>query len=404
MSDIRCSYEEALALTYRHITRLPAEDVDLTELVDRVITEDIFARVNSPTDDVSLKDGYAVRSADIAGASPQNPVRLRLVGHAAAGSMWQGEIVAGTAIRILSGAAIPPGAEAVIAEEFTAADGDGVRVCADAHPGRNILSRGCDIAVGQKLLAAGTALRPPQVGLLAAAGYTAASVVKRPRVAIIATGDEVLAPGKPLQRGKLFASNLVTLSAWCAHYGLWVSTRVVADDAASIRSVLLETIVSHETLVTSGGAWKGERDLVVRLLDELGWTKHYHRVRLGPGKAVGFGLWQGKPVFCLPGGPPSNHTSFLKLALPGLMTLAGYREPGLPKLVVRLAEDLRGQIDWTQCIHGWLERLPDTILFHSLKKMSSRLGMMAQAEAIVMIPEGVDHIPAGTTLEAEILA
>lgn len=274
----------------------------------------------------------------------------------------------------------------------------------DARPGRNILPKGSDIVAGEPLFPAGLRLRPTQVGLLAAAGYASARVYRRPRVAVIATGDEVVAPGMPLQHGKLFASNLVTLAAWCAHYGMQASTQVAPDNADSIQAAFEEAIATHDAIVTSGGAWKGERDLVARVLDELGWTRYYHRVRLGPGKAVGFGLLQGKPVFCLPGGPPSNHAAFMTLALPGLMKLAGDASPGLPRQVVELAGDLDGQEDWTQCIHGRLEQRGDTVLFHSLKQMASRLGMMAQADSLVLIPAGVAHIPAGTRLLAQVLA
>ncbi len=403
MPELQFSYDEALDLTYRHISPLSAENVELGELVDRVTATGIVSRADSPSAGVSFKDGYAVRTADIAHATPKSPARLQLVGHASAGNSWSGEVVPGTAIRILTGAPIPLGAEAVVAEEFTVEDGDCVNVMNDADPGRNILPKGCDISVGQTLFAAGQSLTPPQVGLLAAAGHTTVPVVKRPRVAIIATGDEVIAPGMPLQEGKLFASNLVTLAAWCSRYEMNVTTRVVPDDATSIRKELVKAIGSHDALVTSGGSWTGERDLVVRLLDELGWWKHYHRIRIGPGKAVGFGLLEGKPVFCLPGGPPSNHIAFLELALPGLMRLGGHQNPGLPRTVVHLSDDIRGQVDWTQFIHGILEHHPDAILFHSLKYMKSRLRMMAQAEAIVKIPEGTDHIPAGTILEAQIL-
>lgn len=403
MHDLLFSYDEALEITYRHISPLEADHVELRELVNRVAAVDIVSLVDSPSVDVSFKDGYAICSADIAHASPETPARLLLVGHASAGNSWIGEIVPGTAIRILSGAPIPPGADAVIAEEFTVADGDYVTVMNDAHPGRNILPKGCDIAIGQTVCVAGQLLTPTQVGLLAAAGHMTIPVVKRPRVAIIATGDEVIAPGMPLQEGKLFASNLVTLAAWCSHYGMDVTTRVVADNAASIRNELASAIASHDALVTSGGSWKGEHDLVVGLLDEMRWAKYYHRIRIGPGKAVGFGLLEDKPVFCLPGGPPSNHIAFLELALPGLMKLGGHSNPGLPKMNVQLNDDVHGQVDWTQFIHGTLEHRPDTILFHSLKSMTSRLRMMAQAEAIVKIPEGTAHIAAGTVLEAQML-
>jgi len=241
------------------------------------------------------------------------------------------------------------------------------------------------------------------VGLLAAAGYDCVSVVKRPRVAIIATGDKVIAPGRPLQAGKLYASNLVTLAAWCAHYGIKTTACLVQDRTEDIREELATRIADHDTIITSGGDWKGERDLVVRILDELGWQKIYHRVRIGPGKAVGFGLFESKPVFCLSGGPPSNHMAFLQLALPGLQRLGGYGTPGLPVQMARLAESVGGQRDWTQFVHGRLDVSGEGLVFHPIK-MKSRLQEMARMEAVVMIPEGRERILAGRMTPVQVLA
>jgi molybdopterin molybdotransferase len=402
MNSELISYDEALRQTLDHLSPLDGERVDLSSTIGRVATEDVFALVDSPSVDVSLKDGYAIQSADITCATLENPIRLQLIGVAAAGGHWDGEVRRGTAVRILSGARIPKGADAVVSEEFTRRDSNGIIVMAQAEPERNILSKGSDVAIGQRLATAGDMLQPAQVGLLAAGGHTALLVRRQPRVAIIATGDEVIAPGFPLKEGKLYASNMVTLAAWCSHYGMQVSTYVVQDNALDIRERLAENIKDHDVLITSGGAWKGDRDLVVSQLNQLGWTKVYHRIKIGPGKAVGFGLLQGKPVFCLPGGPSSNYMAFLQLALPGLMKLSGYKEPGLPTLVAQLTEDVHGLIDWTQFIQGVFEWQKDTLLFHPLK-MASRLQMMAQAEGLLMIPEGISHIPAGELVQVQAL-
>lgn len=397
------SFREALARTLAQIAPLGAEVVDLAQTCGRVAAHDLFARVDSPSLDVSLKDGYALQSPDVAAASPQNPVRLQLLGLAAAGQGWPGTVQAGTAVRILSGAPIPHGAQAVLSAEFATDGGQTVTAFNDAAPGRNILPRGRDVAIGQRIVAAGELLRPSQAGLLAAAGYARVPVFRRPRVAIVATGDEVVAPGRPLAAGKLYASNLVTLAAWCACYGLAVTTAVVPDCADAIQAHLRACLDGHDAILTSGGAWKGERDLVVRLLDELAWRKVYHRVRIGPGKAVAFGLWQDKPLFCLPGGPPSNHMAFLQLALPGLHRLGGFRRPGLPLQVARLAAPVSGQRDWTQFVHGRLAPGHEGLLFHPIE-MNSRLQAMAQMEAIVTIPEGTEQIPRGALVRVQVLA
>lgn len=403
MPEPHLSYTQALELTLARISPLGSECAPLTQLTGRVVAEDLFARVDSPSADVSFKDGYAVRSDDVAGAASDRPVILRIRGQvAAAGGEQAGELEPGWAMRILSGARLPPGSQAVVSEEFTHHEGDQLTVLADAGPGRNVLPCGMDIARGQRLISSGEVIQPAQAGLLAAAGLTQAQVFRHPHVGILATGTEVIAPGVPLQEGKLFASNLVTLAAWCSHYGMRVSTEVVQDDEESIRLRLQALIHDCDALLTSGGAWSGDRDYVVSLLDELGWEKLYHRVRIGPGKAIGFGILQGKPVFCLPGGPPSNYMAFIHLALPGLLRLAGRRHPELQTLYATLSEPVHGQEDWTQFIPGRLERRAGSLYFLPLK-LRSRLHMLAGAQAVLSIPEGQDSIPESALVRVSVL-
>ncbi|MFL7868600.1 MAG: gephyrin-like molybdotransferase Glp [Anaerolineales bacterium] len=395
------SYNKAYRLTLERLQVLESEVVPLVAAVDRITARDLIGQVETPSVDISLKDGYAVHSADITDATEDAPLSLSLVGTVAAGGSWRKHLHLGEAVRILSGAPVPEGADAVVAEEFTQRFGDTIRVTNDAHPGRNILPQGSDVRRGELLVHKGVRLAPPTVGLLAAAGYQSLPVVRQLKVAILATGDEVVAPGEPLQPGKLYASNLVTLAAWCVRYGYAVETFVVRDDADLIRKKLVTCLQDYDVVLTSGGAWSGERDLVVRILDELGWHKIYHRVRIGPGKAVAFGLFAEKPVFCLPGGPPSNHMAFLQLALPGLQKKAGEQDVGLPVQKMRLAKALSGQLDWTQFVHGRLEQTAEIPWFHPLNP-PSRLQMMSAAEAIVKIPEGQSMIPQGQMVEGQV--
>lgn len=399
----RMSFVQALAETLDHVSPLDSEEVDLARAGGRVAAQELAALVDCPSVDASLRDGYAVRSADVAAASPEHPVQLRVGGLAAAGGAWTGTVGEGMAVRILTGGPIPPGADAVVSSEDTGLEGDIVTVVRSAEPGRNILRRGSDVAVGQHIVATGELLRPTQVGLLAAAGHGRLCVFRRPRVAIVATGDEVVAPGNPLAEGKLYASNLVTLASWCGSYGMAVTTAVVPDREDQIRAELLARLQDHDAILTSGGAWTSERDLVVHLLDELGWNKIYHGVRIGPGKPVGLGLWQDKPVFCLPGGPSSNHMAFLQLALPALHRLEGRTRPGLPVQVARLAGSIQGQAGWTQFVHGSLERSRAGLVFYPLR-MKSRLQEMAEMEALVQIPEGTEWLEAGTAVPVQVLA
>jgi molybdopterin molybdotransferase len=218
-------------------------------------------------------------------------------------------------------------------------------------------------------------------------------------VAIIATGDEVILPGQRLTEGKLYASNLLTLNAWCIRYGMKTTLNIVGDDAKVIMEKLKQAAETHDAVLTSGGAWTGDRDLVAQMLKELNWHEVYHRVRIGPGKAIGFGLLYQKPVFILPGGPPSNLIAFLQLALPGLFRLAGHQQPQLPQKLVRLTETVMGHSDWTQFIFGRFEYKNGIEGFCPIEK-ASRLKSIAEAEGIISIPEGTDHISAGSDVSA----
>jgi molybdopterin molybdotransferase len=395
------SFDEAFQLTLENIRSLPAEAVELIAAEGRIASQDLLAKVDAPSLDVSLKDGYAILAADIQTANPASPVHLNLTGSVAAGGDWQGIMHPGQAVRILSGAPLPQGADAIVAEEFTQAQSGFVQVMKHAEPGRNVLPRSSDVQVGQRIVSAGQKLLPTIIGLLAAAGYETVPVIRQPRVALIATGDEVLAPGEPLVQGKLYASNLFTLAAWCSHFGFEINTFVLQDDADAIRPVLMTCLEKFDAILTSGGAWKGEHDLVVHILDELGWQKIYHRIRIGPGKAVGFGLFQNKPIFCLPGGPPSNHMAFIQLGLPGLQKLAGELKPGLPQLPAVMAETVTGQLGWTQFIHGRLIQENESLLFQQLS-YRSRLIEMAHTEAIARIPEGMEELLAKSTVMVQV--
>lgn len=402
MNDGMIDFDRARELTLASIEPLPCESVPLLALAGRVTAADVIALVDAPSTDISLKDGYAVRAMDVAAAARDHPLPLKLIGSAAAGRPFAGELLPGCAVRVLSGASLPHGADAVLAEEYARQEGDTVLALADARPGRNILPRGADVSAGQQILAAGTVIRPAQVGLLAAAGYARLDVVRQPRVGLIAIGDELAAPGGELAEGMVYASNLATMAAWCTEFGMQIEVGLVGDDSQAIEQRLIAARSACDAIITMGGAWRGERDFMAATLDRLGWRKLYRHVRLGPGKAVGCGLWDGKPVFCLPGGPPSSQMAFLQLALPALLKLAGRRQPHLPWLMAELGEDVAGQTDWTQVIEGRVTASGTGMQFHP-RKLASRLQSMADAEGLVTIPTGTSVIPRGTVVPVQIL-
>ena len=396
-------FQTALESTLKHIKVLAVAEMNLADSVGFISAEKLQARVDSPSVDVSIKDGYAVNSMDASDATPENPVCLRLIGISGAGQKDRFVVETGTAVRILTGARIPDNADAVVAEEYTTNSRGIVSLYKHAEKGRNILAKGNDISRDEVIVKDGSFLTPGKIGLLAAGGIESVRVYPRPRVALIATGDEVVLPGQPLSEGNIYASNLLTLHAWCRRFGMNTELDIVPDREDVLKEKLLQMASSHDALVTSGGAWTGDRDFMEKALKELGWRKVYHHVRLGPGKAVGFGMLNGKPVFILPGGPPSNLVAFLQLALPGLLRLAGYIGPGLLSMAAVLGETIEGQIDWTQAIFGDLKDEQKEPIFLSTNSFS-RLKNMADAKALLLIPEGVSSYRKGEVVSVQMLS
>jgi molybdopterin molybdotransferase len=370
--------------------------------VGRTAARDVVANVDSPSVDSSIKDGYAVISGDLKHASPSNPVELKVKGSLAAGDKPHGPVEPGGAIRILSGAPIPRGCDAVLADEFARGGEGSVTAFADAHPGRNILFRGDDVRSGERLLEKGEIINPQKVGLMAAGGVRELMVFRLPRVGLLATGNEVIMPGRDIEEGKLYASNLALQRAWLQYHSIPVTLNSAGDSLDDLKTAALSILNEADILITSGGAWKGERDLIITALEHLGWTQIYHRVRLGPGKAIAMGLLEGKVIFCLPGGPPSNEAAFLLLALPAVCATAGHKEGPFLNLTGRLDSDINGQMTWTQVVHCSLTRHEGEWLLRPIE-MKRRIISMARAQAIVLIPEGVERIRRGEEVEFRLL-
>jgi len=404
MKDMDLGLREALHLMLEAVEPLPAEEVGLFESVDRVAASPLHSLVHSPSSDVSRKDGYAVLYSEVRDATDTNPVRLRLIGSAAAGGARTITISPGTTVRVLTGARIPSGADAVVADEHAASQGGDVLIGAPpVEPDRNILARGSDVCAGRLLIEAGRRISPATSGFLAAAGMSRVTVFSRPRVGIIGTGDEIVEPGAPLAEDRVYASNIVTLAGWCRRSGFESRLAIVRDDFDSILNVFTEMSARTEAMITSGGAWKGDRDMVADVLERMAWKKVFHRIRMGPGKAVGFGMLGKKPVFVLPGGPPSNLMAFLQIALPGLMRLAGRKDPGLPRINATLASGMReGKTGWTDLFFGTIEETPGLPVFHPMKKRS-RLASIAEANAVASIPEDREHLPEGSVISVQLL-
>ncbi len=403
MKNMSLGLKEALRLTLEIIKPLAAENVSLVDSIGRIAASNLNALVDSPAIDTSRKDGYAVISQEVAEATAENPVRLRLLGSMAAGGDNDFQVTPGTTVRILTGARIPAGADSVVSEEFVQQLDSEVLVETFTGPGRNIRPRGSDVALREPILKANRRITPAVAGLLAAAGYSTIPVFRNPVVGIIGTGDEIVEPGKPLPEGGVYASNIMTLAGFCHKYNMQARLTIAKDDYTDLYNALKLMSSETDAVLTSGGAWTGERDLMAQVLGELGWQGVFHRIRIGPGKAVGFGLLDKKPVFILAGGPSSNLMGYLQIALPGLLALSGHANPGLPWIKARLALDLKGEPGWTDFFYGTIEYAGDGLPeFYPMKKHAP-VTSIAKATAVASLTEKQDCLLAGEIINVQFL-
>jgi len=395
-------FEEALACTLQTLAPLAPVGVPVGEAEGLVVAEDCTALVDCPSSSISLKDGYAVVSPDLIDASASIPVRLKVVGRAVAGTDAKATVRPGTAVKVTSGARVPPGADAVIASEFTTDQGEWVLCRRDVGRGRNIMERGQDAAAGTRIAVRGETITPARTGLLAAGGVAAIRVHPRPRIGIIATGDEVVAPGNPLKDGQIYASNVITVRSWLRHFRMNAEVAVVGDHREHLAGQAAAMLERVDALITSGGAWKSDRDLTVDVLKAMGADLVFHRVRMGPGKAVALLMIGGKSLFCLPGGPPSKEIAFLQITLPGLLHLSGKPPVPFEYTCGLLTDRIGGDRDWTQFTYAALEWKDDRWLVHPLK-VRSRLQSQAEADALIRVPEGVEQVEPGTWVRVQML-
>ncbi|RUM37077.1 MAG: molybdopterin molybdenumtransferase MoeA [Desulfobulbus sp.] len=371
---------------------LPPRVFSLDRALGLVCSEDVYACINCPTVDSSLKDGLAVRSPDVMDASFDNPCALTVKGSLSAGDTVNiGSLMPGEAVRIMTGSQIPPGATAVLASEFVNNNEGRIFAVADAEPGRNILRQGSDIQLGQNVLSRGVELRPTHLGLLAAAGVHEVSCYPRAQVAVAATGSELVLPGEPVCRGKVAASNMVTIAAELRARGISATTVLLRDDLEKLQEHFHTLVNQVDVLITCGGVLDGDKDLTLQAMRAIGMEVLFHRVRIGPGKGVCMGMVGTTLIFNLPGGPPSNHVAFLLIAQPGIRRLMGFTKFLPRKLPVVSEEDFHGQKDWTQLMYCRLKYEKDS-LYAVVLKNSGRLYAMAEADALLEIPEGCSRV------------
>jgi molybdopterin molybdotransferase len=338
------SVAEALERVLAGVAVLGAESVPLGEALGRVLAEPVVAGREIPPWDNSSMDGYALRAADTETASPEHPVALAVVGEVAAGRVAAREIEPGQAYRILTGAPLPPGSDAVVPQEEVRRDGGHVSLWRAVHRGAYVRPRGEDIRSGDRILEAGSVLRPAALGVLAALGHGRANVYRRPTVAVLSTGDELVAPETPLGPGQIPDSNTYTLCGLAAEAGAVPLSLGIAPDR---REELVERFrrgLEANVLVSSAGVSVGDRDFVREAVEALGACLDFWKVNMRPGKPLTFGRFGGRAGECLffglPGNPVSSMVTFELFVRPVLRRLGGHRILGRPRVRARALEPI----------------------------------------------------------------
>ncbi|MDW8068802.1 MAG: molybdopterin molybdotransferase MoeA [Anaerolineae bacterium] len=395
------SVEEALEQILATVRVLEPERVPILEALGRVLAEEVVADRSIPPLANAAMDGYAVRTGDVA----QIPTRLRVIAEAPAGRLCPAEVVSGTAVRIMTGAPIPAGADAVVPFEHTRADGEWVEVLRETRPGANIREAGEDVRAGQVVLSPGQVLRPQEIGMLAALGRTEVAVVRRPRVAILATGDEVVPPWETPGPGQIRDANSYTVAAQVRQYGgIPLLLGIVRDEETLIREGVRRALAERaDLIITSGGVSIGDFDRVKQVLAAEG-EMRFWSLNMKPGRPLAFGVVGGVPLVGLPGNPVSAMIATELFVRPALRKMQGFTEWPWPELRARLTDPIVRKDGRRHYLRVRLQETPEgweaTL---TGDQGSGILSSLVQADGLAVIPEDVDSLPAGAEVRVLLL-
>jgi molybdenum cofactor synthesis domain-containing protein len=391
--------DEALNIIQREVQLLLPVKLSFTEALGLVLAEDVFADEPMPPFAAASVDGYAVIAAD-------GPGWHQIVGDQMAGYVAGLRVQLGTAARVTTGAPIPPGADAMVMIEQTEERDDQVNIMAtDLQAGANIRPVGQDIKQGQLVLPKGTVLGPPELGLLGTVGKTDVSVYRRPRVAVMSTGDEIVEPNERPAPGQIRDANRFSLMGVVKQAGAeTLDLGIVRDKTGSLEATIERSLTDADALLTSGGVSMGQLDLVKPYLAKRG-TIHFGRVNTKPGKPVTFAMVDGKPVFAMPGFPVSALVSFEVFVRPALLKMAGHSNIYRPREKAVLTREFRHSADRTEFQRVVLTRRSDGTLSASSTGFqgSGRLLSMVGANGLVVLPHGWGNFEAGSVVDALIL-
>jgi molybdenum cofactor synthesis domain-containing protein len=399
------SFDEAKQLLEQTFSPKPvgAEQVPISEAHDRVLAQDVVAPMNIPPFSRSTVDGYAVKAADTFGASEDKPVILRFCGHVAIGESPHVVVEKGLAAEIVTGAPLPDGADVVVMVEQTNQQGNSVLVHRPVSIGENIMAAGSDIRKNETVLKIGRILGSREIGVLAAIGLTEVCVYRRPKVAVLSTGAEVVEPGKTLPPGKIYDINAHTLSAAVQESGGEpINLGIIPDKRDKLKKALEKALDSADAVITSGGVSVGPTDFIPQVVDTLGKPGVIiSGVAVKPGKPLTVAVVDGKPVFSLPGNPTSSLFMFNVFVRPILVKLAGRTEETLPKVKAVAAQKMfpaRGRRTFVM-VNLAYDKAGTLIVSPVPTGLSGAITTLAKADGFVEISEKRQFIDAGTEID-----
>jgi molybdenum cofactor synthesis domain-containing protein len=392
------SVAEAIQIVRQRTQALPTEKVKLETVLGRVLAEDVVADTDLPPFDRAQMDGYAVRAQDLSEA----PVRLRIVGESAAGRGWHHQLDEGQAVRIMTGAPVPAGADSVQQVELTheLKDGSVVELLESVETGKSIVPRGSEIKAGEVVLRAGTTINAAMMAVLAAFGYAQVEVFRKPRVAVLATGTELVSVDQKPGQDQIRDSNNYSISAYAELAGAVVERMpVTGDETSLLRTQIAEAAKRCDLIVTSGGVSMGVYDVTKAALKELDAELFFERVALRPGKPTVFArLPNGTLVFGLPGNPVSVSVTFNLFARTALLAMQGTAEPALKRETAVLARTVKGTTDRESYLPAQLTTNDDAELVAFPLKWggSSDFVAFALTTALLIVPANVKAIEPGS--------
>jgi len=390
---------EALSIILSRVPVLGSERVMTNQALGRVLAEDIVSDVTIPPLDNSAMDGYAVRSGDLAAL----PARLRVTGDLPAGSRWHVPIGSGEALRIMTGAPVPDGADVVIRQEVTRRDGDFVEIL-EREPVANIRFAGEDIKAADRVMTSGTCLRPAHIGVLASIKRAAISVCQRPRVAILSTGDELVDIDGNLGDGKIVSSNSYSLAALVQENGGTPIMLGIAQDTPEDLRACFEQGMHADIIISSGGVSVGDYDFVKDVLQDMGVEMSFWKVAMRPGRPLAFGAIGSTPAFGLPGNPVSAMISFEQFVRPAMRKMSGLQNIFRNTLPAVVDEPVATKTGLTYFLRCRVRREPDGLHVCTTGAQGSGILMsMAEANALMIVPETIGNISAGDRVEVQIL-